>query len=95
MILAGCGEDGGPDAERLAEELIAETGGALDETQADCVAEGLIGSFGDDSFREVVDAAEGDGESAEDVRVEVIDIFSACDALDTVVVEATPADEPD
>lgn len=90
---AGCTGDGGPDAGRLADELIEETGGALDETQARCVADALVGSFGDESFRSVIDAAEGDGDTAADVRVEVIDIFSACDALDAVVLDETPADE--
>lgn len=93
--VAGCGDDGTPDADRLAQELIDETDGALDDAQAGCVADALIGSFGDDSFRAVIDAAEGGGEASEDVRVEVIDIFSACDALDAVVVEATPADDTD
>ena len=92
ITVGGCGDDDGTDADRLAEELIDETDGALDETQAACVAEGLIESFGDDSFRSVIDAADGEGEAADDVRVEVIDIFAACDALDAVVVEGTPAD---
>lgn len=93
LLLAACGSnDGG--ADQLATELVEETGGALDDQQAACVAEALVESFGDDSFREVLDAAEGTGESADDVRVEVIDIFAACDALDAVMLESdAPADE--
>lgn len=93
VAVGGCSDDEAPDAGQLADELIEETGGALDEAQADCVAEGLITSFGDDSFRAVIDAAEDGGDAGEDVRVEVIDIFAACDALDAVVLEATPADD--
>lgn len=86
LLLAACGSsDGG--ADQLAAELVEETGGALDDQQATCVAEALVESFGDDSFRDVLDAAEGTGESADDVRVEVIDIFAACDALDAVMLE--------
>lgn len=94
LLVAACGGSG-DDVDQLANELVEETGGALDETQATCVAEGLAESFGDDSFREVLDAAEGTGEAADDVRVEVIDIFASCDALDAVMLEAaeTEADE--
>ncbi len=93
LVLAACGDDPS-DAERIASELVDETAGALDETQAACVANGLVSSFGDDSFREVLDAAEGTGDGADDVRVEVIDIFAACDALEAVVLEADPEDAP-
>lgn len=88
--VAACGDDADDDADRIATELVDETGGALDESQAACVADGLVASFGDDSFRAVLDAANGDGETAEDVRVEVIDIFAACDALDAVVLDEEP-----
>ncbi len=94
LLVATCGGSG-DDVDQLATELVEETGGALDETQATCVAELLVESFGDDSFREVLDAAEGTGEAADDVRVEVIDIFASCDALDAVMLEADDVDEPD
>lgn len=90
--MAACGSSDG-DARQLAAELVEETGGALDDEQATCVAEALVDSFGDDSFQQVLDAAEGAGESADDVRVEVIDIFASCDALDAVMLEADPAPE--
>lgn len=93
VAAGGCSDDEAPDAGQLADELIEETGGALDEAQARCVSEGLITSFGDDSFRAVIDAAEERGEEGGDVRVEVIDIFAACDALDVVVLDTTPADD--
>lgn len=86
LLVAACGSSDG-NADQLATELVAETGGALDDQQATCVAEGLIEAFGDDSFRQVLDAAEGTGESADDVRVQVIDIFASCDALDAVMLE--------
>ncbi len=82
------------DADRIAEELIAESGGALDDVQASCVADGLVASFGEDSFRDVLDAAEGTGDDDGDVRVEVIDIFAACDALEAVVLDEEPGDAP-
>jgi len=95
LLVAACGSsDGGGGADQLASELVDETGGALDEEQATCVAEALVESFGDDSFQDVLDAAEGTGESADDVRVEVIDIFAACDALDAVMLDDDePTDE--
>lgn len=93
LVLASCGSDG-RDVDAISAELVEETGGALDETQADCVAERLVASFGDDSFREVIDAAEGTGADAEEVRVEVIGIFADCDSLDTVVLDGAPAAEP-
>lgn len=86
LLLVGCGGDD-DDTAQLAAELVEETGGALDDEQATCVAEGLADSFGDDSFRAVLDAARGSGDDADDVRFEVIDIFAACDALDAVVLE--------
>ena len=95
VVVAGCSDSGEPDSDRLAEELIQETDGALDDDQATCVAEALVGSFGEESFRAVTDAAAGDGDARDDVRVEVIDIFSACDALDAVVLEENRADEAD
>ncbi len=94
IVLVGCGDETSSDADRLADELITETGGALDETQAACVAQGLVQSFGDESFQEVIDAAQGDGEGADDVRVEVIDLFSSCDALESVVLDGTGDESP-
>ncbi|WP_436793281.1 hypothetical protein [Actinospongicola halichondriae] len=93
LVAAACSNET-DDAERLADELIVETDGALDETQAACVADGLVASFGDDSFQEVLEAAEGTGDSAGDVRIEVIDIFASCDALDAVVLDEESGDEP-
>ncbi len=93
FVLASCGDDAN-DQQGIAAELVAETDGALDESQADCVAAGLVSAFGDASFRDLVDAAEGSGDDADDVRVEVIDIFTACDALDAVVLSGSSADAP-
>lgn len=75
-VAAGaCGED-----RDLADDLVEVTDGALDADQAACVADGLESSFGDDSFRALDDADEA-------VRLEVIDIFAACDALDAVLLD--------
>lgn len=92
--VGACGDDG-PDRERLAEDLIAETDGALDEEQAACVAEGLDASFGDDAYETLLRAAadddtpdaDVDAEALADVRVEVIDIFAGCDALGAAVLD--------
>ena len=77
---SGSDEDG--TRRRLAEDLVRETDGRLDRDTADCVAAGLDEEFGDRSFEEVLDAAAGRGAGREDaVRMQVIDIFSECDAL--------------
>lgn len=94
VLVGACGDDP-DDTERITEELVDETDGALDETQAGCVADRLVSSFGDDSFREVLDAAQGTGETADDVRTQVIDIFASCDALDAVVLDRDPDDSAD
>ncbi len=90
LSLPACG-DGTPDAERLAEDLVTQSDGALDEDQATCVAEGLEAAFGDDAYRDLLDAAEvddlADADVPDDVRVRVIDIFSDCDALGAVVLD--------
>lgn len=80
-----CGSGDDDDVERLAEDLVAETSGALDDEQATCVAAALDDAFGDDAFRRVIDAADGRSGSA-DVRTQVIDIFAECDALDAVML---------
>lgn len=85
LTLGACSGDA-LDEDRLAEDLIEESGGALDEDQATCVADGLAAAFGDDSYQRVLDAATGDTDD-DDVRTEVIDIFAGCDALDTVVLD--------
>ena len=87
VLLSGCG--GGPSAEderrRLADDLLAEVGGGLGRQEADCVAGRLQEEFGDDAFRQVLEAAEaGGGERTDSVRSTVIDIFAACDALEAV-----------
>lgn len=84
-----CGGGLSADDERrhLADDLIAETDGALDEDAARCTADALHDTFGDDSFDRVLEAAAappGD-EAAADVRTRVIDIFASCDALGPII----------
>ena len=78
-----CGGSEPADARRqLAEDLVQETDGRLDRSAADCVATALHDEFGDDGYREVLDAASGRAEDSEPaVRRRVIDAFSGCDAL--------------
>lgn len=65
--------------EDLAEDLRAETAGALDEETSTCVAAGLVDSVGVERFEQVVDAAaEGDDD---ELRQQVVDVFASCDAL--------------
>ncbi len=80
---ASCsGADEDDTRRRLAEDLVRETDGRLDRDTAECVAAGLDEEFGDRSFDEVLDAAAGRADDSEDaVRLQVIDIFSECDAL--------------
>lgn len=89
ITLLACADDG-PGRDRLAEALIEESRGALDEDQASCVAAELEDAFGDDSYQRIIDVAGTENGTAggdEDVRTEVIDIFSGCDALHAVLVE--------
>ena len=86
--LAACSDEPSAEEQRrqLADDLVAEVGEDLGPAEAECVAEAMQEEFGDDSFREVIDAAEGAGpdEGDESVRSTIIDIFAACDALEAV-----------
>ncbi len=79
--LVAC-SDPSPEQRRrdLADDLVAETDGALDDTQATCVADGLFEAFDESSLDRVVAVAEGE-EDDEGVRTKVIDVFTGCDAL--------------
>ena len=89
VVLAGCGDDPSPAEERealvdqLAEDLVAETEGALDVDAARCVAGRLADDVGVDRFDDVVDAAAEDDDP--DLKAQVIDAFAACDALDPLL----------
>lgn len=88
-VLAGCGGDSADDdRDALADDLLEETDGALDESTARCVADGLQDEFGDDSFEQILDAASGSGTEGDEVRVQVIDIFAGCDALGPIIDDA-------
>ena len=87
--LAGCGDDEPTAEERraelvtqLADDLRAETGGALDDEATTCVSEALVDTVGEERFDEIVAAAGGDGVPR--LRDQVVDVFASCDALDRV-----------
>lgn len=82
VAAAGACSDLSPEQQRrdLADDLVAETDGALDDAQATCVADGLFDTFADGSLDRVVAVAEG-AEDDDGVRMKVIDVFSDCDAL--------------
>lgn len=83
--LAGCG-DSSPERQRrdLADDLVAETDGALDDAQATCVADGLYDTFDAPSLDRVVAVADG-AEDDDGVRTAVIDVFTDCDALEPLL----------
>lgn len=90
LVVAACADDEPTPEERraeavsqLAEDLDAETDGALSEEAADCVAAGLVDTIGEERFDEVVAAAAGDGDP--DLTDTVIDVFASCDALDPLM----------
>lgn len=88
-VLTGCSGDSADDErDALADDLLEETGGALDQATARCVADGLQDEFGDDSFEQILEAASGDGSEEEAVRIQVIDIFAGCDALGPIIDDA-------
>ena len=88
-VLAGCGGEPTADERRddlveaLADDLVAETDGALDDQAARCVAGRLADDVGVERFDEVVAAAEDD--DGTELRDQVIDAFAACDALDPLL----------
>ena len=89
LALAGCGDSDDPTAEerradvvaQLADDLRAEVG-TLTVGEADCVAEGLVDTVGEDRFEDLIAAAADDGDAA--LRDQVVDVFASCDALDPV-----------
>jgi hypothetical protein len=88
LALAGCGNEE-PSAEerrvavvdQLAEDLRTEVT-TLTAGQADCVAEALVDTVGEERFDDLIGAAAGDGDPA--LRDQVVDVFASCDALDRV-----------
>lgn len=91
--LGACSEPSEDDRRRaLAEDLVRDSGGALDAEAARCVADGLVDEFGIDSLDAIVAVADG-ADDPERVRVRVVDVFTACDALGAVAVPT--ADEPE
>lgn len=86
VLLACGGTSAEAERERLTDDLVAETDGALDDETARCVADALYEEFGDDSFEQVVEAAaDRDADTDDAVRLQVIDIFAGCDALEPII----------
>jgi hypothetical protein len=89
VVGAACGDEPSAEERRaalvddLAEDLRAETDGALDEETATCVAEALADAVGVDRFDEVVDAAADGGDP--ELRQQVIDVFASCEALEPIL----------
>jgi hypothetical protein len=89
LALAGCGDDEPTAEERradavdqLADDLRAETDGALSRQAAECVAAELVDTVGEERFDDLVAAADDDGDPA--LRDQVVDVFAACDAVDSL-----------
>jgi hypothetical protein len=84
LAVVACGDSSAEEErERLADELVTETDGALEPATARCVADDLHDRFGADSFRRLLDATGSDDEA--DVRREVIEVFARCDALPAII----------
>jgi len=89
LLLAGCA--GAPSAEErradlvddLAGELVEETGGALGEEAARCVAGRLADEVGIDRLDDVVRAAAADDDP--ELRAQVVDAFADCDAIEPLL----------
>ena len=88
LALAGCGDEE-PSAEerrgavvdQLAAGLRTEVS-TLTEGEANCVAEALVDTVGEERFDDLIAAAADDGDP--ELRDQVIDVFASCDALDPV-----------
>lgn len=89
VAIAAVSACGGSSAEeerqRLADDLVEETDGALDDDTARCVADALHEEYGDDSFQQVIEAASNRSDGDAEVRTRVIDIFAGCDALEPII----------
>ena len=85
-LVLGCSQDPSAEEERrrLADDLVAETGGDLGAAEADCVAGRLQEEFGDRSYDDLLDAARRRNDEDDPVRAQVIDIFAGCGALEAV-----------
>lgn len=95
LATVACSDDRGYDVDDVAADLRTAIGESLTEEEASCVATELIDEFGDEDFESVFDAArnftEGDGDGQ--VRTKVIEIWSECDAVDSLIDAAPPADD--
>ena len=79
---------------RAAERLASKDGGCRDSCRdngdrsepagrrADCVAEALVDTVGEERFDDLIAAAAEDGDP--ELRDQVVDVFASCDALDPV-----------
>ncbi len=87
VTVTACSNGSSPEQVRrqLADDLVTETDGALDDAAATCVADGLYQAYGDRSFQAVLDAADRPAGSREDVRTRVIGIFAGCDAIGALI----------
>lgn len=84
-VTACAGSSAEEERQRLADDLVDETDGALDEDTARCVADGLHEEYGDESFEQVLEAASDRADTDADVRTQVIEIFASCDALEPII----------
>ncbi len=102
VVLAACGDARSPAERRaelvgeLADDLVAESDGALGAPEAACVAEGLVDAIGVDRFAVLVETGalveaeppvgdEAGGDEADGLQETVVDVFASCDALDAVL----------
>ena len=89
LVVAGCSDEPSAEERRerfvadLTDDLVAETGGALDDEAARCVAGRLADDVGIERFDEVVEAARSDDDP--ELRDQVIDAFAVCDALEPLL----------
>lgn len=98
VSVAACGDDPSPEEQRaelvadLAASLVVETDGAIDDTQATCVATRLIDAIGAEAFEATILAAATD-DSDQELQLQVIDTFSECNALGAVLEAAQKDDQ--
>lgn len=81
LLGSACSDPPSDDERRahLADDLVTETDGALDDEAARCVADALFDELGDDAAPQLLAARRGEDTDA--VRRQVIDAFDRCDAL--------------
>ena len=71
LLLGACGGDSF-DRDELIQELVDESGGIVDETQASCIVDGMIEEFGEDKLNSNDDPTDEEQAKVLDLTLECV-----------------------